>query len=340
MGSFATYLHPETCATSVERDSVQWVGQSLPHYDAVRSQLVGRLTNHPSLPVRKASISEFERVHSGSYVRKLLSLATGDPVPDPPRLSIECTGLEYALPGYQYSLGGLLEAVDRAKDGSLLAAYCFGLPGHHAYPDWGHGYCLLNPMAAAARYAQSKGMNNVLIIDWDHHHGDGTQTIFAGDHSVHCISVHSAVDLYMSMIGVQEAGTTVAARRAGHQNIPVLDQTYSADVSHELAVTGEYVHSGEELRAFGSALANVPWKPDIVFVLSGYDGHRLDCGSRVQEWDNQHFEELTRIICEYGEGVIPIVSVHGGGYQLPVTVDAAVAHVAVLAEYCETRLNH
>jgi len=59
--------------------------------------------------------------------------------------------------GYQYGLGGMLAAIDRMKAGVLDRAYCFFSGGHHAHADWGHGYCLLNPQAAAVRYAQERG---------------------------------------------------------------------------------------------------------------------------------------------------------------------------------------
>ena len=106
----------------------------------------------------------------------------------------------------------MYEAVRRMKASTLERAYCFSIGGHHAHPDWGHGYCILNPLAVTARYAQEQGFEKVLIIDWDHHHGDGTQAIFANDKTVYCISIHSAIDLYMSFQKVLRQGTTTAAQ--------------------------------------------------------------------------------------------------------------------------------
>jgi acetoin utilization deacetylase AcuC-like enzyme len=79
----------------------------------------------------------------------------------------------------------MFEAVEQMKRGNLERAFCFCLGGHHAHRDWGHGYCLLNPLAATARYAQELGLVRVLIVDWDIHHGDGTQAIFAHDDTVY-----------------------------------------------------------------------------------------------------------------------------------------------------------
>jgi acetoin utilization deacetylase AcuC-like enzyme len=124
-------------------------------------------------------------VHTPTYLDKLKRMAAGEEIAAAPRLSVECTGFEYCLPGYLYGLGGMLEAIDQMRSGALERAYCFSLGGHHAYADWGHGYCLLNPQAAAVRYAQKKGFEHVLVVDWDIHHGDRTQSIFAHDASVY-----------------------------------------------------------------------------------------------------------------------------------------------------------
>ena len=195
MPRFATYWHPHTCYTSRPSEQIRFVGHSFPHFSQVRHELETALTSYPSLPVRKADYQDYLQVHTKEYLDKLALMASGELVAELPRLSAECTVLEFCLPGYLYSLGGMLEAIDQMKSGMLERAYCFSLGGHHAYADWGHGYCLLNPSAAAVRYAQDKGFDQVLIIDWDIHHGDGTQSIFASDPSVYCISIHSALGI-------------------------------------------------------------------------------------------------------------------------------------------------
>jgi len=139
------------------------------------------------LPRRKADYSEYSKVHTAEYLEKLSQMAAGKNLDEYPNLSLECSGLEYCLPGYQYGLGSMMTAVDEMKMGKLERAYCFCLGGHHAHPNWGHGYCLLNPLAAAARYAQQNGFHKVLIVDWDIHHGDGTQEIFENDSSIYCL---------------------------------------------------------------------------------------------------------------------------------------------------------
>lgn len=157
MASFATYLHPHTCHTSKPTAQIQFVGHSQPHFERVRAALASKLAHLPSIPPQKATLQDYRPVHHQRYLDKLSRMAADELIRDPPRLSAECSGFEYCLPGYLYGLGGMLSAIDRMKKGSLERAYTFSLGGHHAYADWGYGYCLLNPQAAAARYAQRNG---------------------------------------------------------------------------------------------------------------------------------------------------------------------------------------
>ena len=157
MPKFATYLHPQTTYTSKPAHLVRFVGLSFPLSSQIRQDLEGGLSDYAALPVREAEYADYARVHDAQYLNKLKLMALEQPLDEPPKLSIECTGFEYCLPGYLYSLGGMLEAVDQMQAGDLERAYCFSLGGHHAYADRGHGYCLLNPQAAAVRYAQQRG---------------------------------------------------------------------------------------------------------------------------------------------------------------------------------------
>lgn len=334
MSSFAIYLHTQVVETSRPVDQIRFVGHSLPYFSLVRQELEKALSDYPALPVRRTEYGDYLRVHTQVYLEKIEQVANAEEVTDPPRLSIECTGLEYCLPGYFYSLGGMLEAIDRMRAGTLERAYCFSLPGHHAYADWGHGYCLLNPQAAAARYAQENVFSNVLIVDWDHHHGDGTQSIFANDSSVYCISIHSAADLYMASTRVLRDGTTTAAEKVGHCNIPLLSRSYSDQFPAQMNLDGKFYRASESLDAFREALDQIPWTPDLIFIFSGYDAHKDDCGAGISDWTNTDFEQLTRHVIDLAKrSSAPILSVHGGGYRLPVTLAAAISHVEVLASY-------
>jgi acetoin utilization deacetylase AcuC-like enzyme len=334
MTKFATYLHPHTCYTSQQRDRASFVGYSFPYFSKVRQNLAKILQNYPTLPIKKAQYSDYLRVHTEDYLKTLALMALNQPVNQLPKLSGECQNLEYCLPGYLYGLGGMLEAIDWMKKGSLERAYCFSLPGHHAYANSGHGYCLLNPLAAAARYAQTQGFDKILIIDWDIHHGDGTQSIFSNDKSVYCISIHSAVDIYMAKASDLKLGTTTVGDAIGHCNIPILIQSFPLEVLASEGLTGKFYHGEESFDIFSEALSKIPGKPDLILIFSGYDSHKDDCGENITNWTNSDLERLTKFVLDLAKKVsCPVLSSHGGGYNLSVTLSAAVSHVEVLANY-------
>jgi acetoin utilization deacetylase AcuC-like enzyme len=330
---FATYLHSETTLTSRPVDEIEFAGYSYPHFSRVRQELEKRLSGYPVLPVRRAEYSDYLTVHSETYLQKLIAMAAGQAV-EPPRLSIECKGLEFCLPGYLFGLGGLLQAIDAIKTGEIQRAYCFSLGGHHAYAERGHGYCILNPCAAAVRYAQRQGYRNVLIVDWDLHHGDGTQAIFANDPSVHCISIHSAADLYMALACGLRYGTTETGEALGHQNIPLLAKSLDDAFLAQVDWGGRFYRAEESLSVFAQALEKVPWRPDLILIFSGYDAHQEDQGRDVTDWTDEDFVSLTQQVLNLAHRAdCPVLSVHGGGYNLAVTVSAAGRHVETLVTY-------
>lgn len=338
MASFATYLHPQTCKTSKPSHLISFKGYSFPYYSKVRQELEKNLTGYPTLPLRKVKYSEYLRVHTREYLQQIILLAQEKPREkfnlSMPKLLGGCWGLEHCIPGYTYGLGGMFEAIDQMKRGVLERAYCFSLVGHHAHQDWGHGYCLLNPLAAAARYAQAQGFSKILIVDWDIHHGDGTQSIFSYDNSVYCISIHSAVDLYMTKASDLKCGTTEVAAKVGHCNIPLLSDRFKDDLPEKISLGGKFYRANESISTWKAALEQIPWMPDLILIFSGYDSHQYDCGARITNWTNQDFQVLTESVLNLAKKAsCPILSTHGGGYNLPATVSAAITHVQVLASY-------
>lgn len=334
----ATSFRPQAFLTSKPFQEISFTKYSFTYYNQVRQAIKQSFSDNTELPLRKARIGDYLRVHSQAYLHKIAQMALEKPLDkislSLPELSLECEGLEHCLPGYLYGLGSMMEAIDQMKEGHLERAYCFSMVGHHAHSNWGHGYCLLNPLAAAVRYAQTQGFSNVLILDWDIHHGDGTQEIFSHDETVYCISIHSAFDLYMAKASDLKAGTTTAAKEVGHCNIPVVSEGFPVEVFEEEGITGTFYLGKESLQVFRQALEEVPWSPDLIAIFSGYDSHKDDCGAQTTGWSNDDFCRLTQMALELARrSGCPVLSCHGGGYNLPVTVSAAIAHLHTLATY-------
>jgi acetoin utilization deacetylase AcuC-like enzyme/formylglycine-generating enzyme required for sulfatase activity len=214
--------------------------------------------------------------------------------------------------------GGVLAAVDAVVEGKVRNAFCaVRPPGHHATRNRAMGFCLLNNVAIAARYAQQKHkLAKVLIVDWDVHHGNGTQAAFDDDPTVFYFSIHQ----YPFYPGTGSADERGRAKALGTKlNVPL--PAGSGDREYKKAFE-------EKLRP--AALA---FKPDLVLISAGFDAHEHDLlgGMKVS---TQGFAELTRTVKQIAQECCGgrLVSVLEGGYNLDGLADCAEAHVRVLME--------
>lgn len=273
-------------------------------------------TLYPVKP-RRVTQQELELVHKPSYialVRQELAnvqgfreLSTGDTL-------VSAGSLEAA----EFAAGGVLNAVDAVMEGKVKNAFAaVRPPGHHATPTRGMGFCIFNNVALAARYVQKKyGIRRVLIVDWDYHHGNGTQETFYQDGSVFYFSTHH----YGAYPGTGSPAEMGAANGAGKiLNVPLPPGATDAQI--EDAFQTKLVPAA---RAF---------KPDFIFISAGFDGMRNDLLG-VFDITPAGFAALTRIVVDLAKELCQgrLVSVLEGGYRLDGLAESVLAHVQVLQQ--------
>ena len=264
---------------------------------------------------RPATDDEITLIHTRPYIETVqrdiaarrTELSTGDTTLSP-------RSLEVAL----MATGGVLNAVDAVISGNTRNAFCVVRPpGHHARPDQGMGFCIFNSIAVAARYAQRhSGLGKVMIVDWDVHHGNGTQDAFYEDGSVFFFSTHQ----WPWYPGTGPASETGDGPGKG----TTMNRPFPAGAGRR-EIFGAF---SEDLRRAADA-----FKPELVLISAGFDSRSGDpLGSFVLS-DND-FADLTRLMLEiagtHANG--RLVSVLEGGYNLKGLAAAATAHVKALVE--------
>jgi acetoin utilization deacetylase AcuC-like enzyme len=246
---------------------------------------------------RAATPDELALVHDAPYVDAIASTAGRDVILDPDTF-VSPRSYEVAC----RAAGGVLDLVDRVLAGDVDNGFAaVRPPGHHAETDRAMGFCLFNNIAVAAAYAVARhGLERVLIVDWDVHHGNGTQEIFWEDPRVLFVSLHQ-FPFYPGTGAVGEVGGGAGAGRT--VNIPLPggcgDDEYAAAFRRVVAPVA---------RAFA---------PQLVLVSAGFDAHVRDPlgGMRVSDagFDAMASTLLT-IAAESCRG--RLIAVLEGGYDL------------------------
>jgi len=265
-------------------------------------------------PIR-ARTEEIELVHSPSYNKWVEEMVNrGERFLDAGDTVVSAGSYEAAL----LAAGGVIAAVDAVMAGNISNCFCaVRPPGHHALYDRAMGFCLFNNVAIGARYLQkSYGIKRVLIVDWDVHHGNGTQDTFYRDPFVFYFSTHQ----YPHYPGSGSAGETGAGEGEGLTlNIP-MDSGAGDD---------------EYLRVFNEKLvpAMGEFQPEFVFVSAGFDGHMSDPLSSIN-LTGEGFGRLTAVVKGIADKYASsrLISVLEGGYDLDGLSDSVAEHILGLLE--------
>ncbi len=264
------------------------------------------------LPARDAGRDELEACHAPAYLDRARAeieggagcLGTGDTEVCPAswRVAVRAAGAAAA-------------AVEAVLAGRVVNAFCpVRPPGHHAGPVRGQGFCILNNVAVAARRALALGIRRVAIVDWDAHHGNGTQDIFYEDPAVLYVSLHRWPH-YPGTGRAVERGA--GAGRGTTINCPLAVGSTGRDALEALRV-----HGLPALRAFA---------PELILVSAGFDSRAGDFLGGLMLHDGD-YAEMTRLLDEAAAGLGHgrLVSVLEGGYALDGLRRAVAAHVGAL----------
>lgn len=265
------------------------------------------------LPARRAELSEVTLCHEPSYVEGVLKLiASGETELAGGDVSVGEESGEVAL----HAVGGVVDTVDAVLTGRVENAFCaVRPPGHHARPAAAMGFCLFNNVAIAARYAQKQhGLDHVAIVDWDVHHGNGTQEIFYSDGSVLFFSTHQ----WPWYPGTGHSSETGEGKGAGLTiNCPL-----PAGSGRE-----------EILGAFRGKLlpALEDFHPELLLISAGFDSRAGDPLGQFLLTDGD-FANLTDMLMDFSSRACKgrVISVLEGGYNLAGLGKAVASHVSRL----------
>ena len=263
---------------------------------------------------RPVSRERLERVHEPGQIDRITALARGGGGWLDPDTAVSPASPTVAM----LAAGAACDAVDRVLAGEANTALCLVRPpGHHALSERAMGFCLFNHIAVAACVAlEEHHLERVLIVDWDIHHGNGTQDTFYADGRVGYFSIHRW-PFYPGTGSAEETGTGDGLGTT--RNLPVLQGT-SRETYLEMF--------RRELDDFAMRI-----RPQLLLISAGFDAHRADpLGSFALETED--FAELTQDVMDVAAAYAGsrVVSILEGGYNPPVLAECVETHLRELSK--------
>lgn len=239
----------------------------------------------------KAAFDVIGYVHEERYIERIRSFRPG-------YFDADTYIAEGTLDAALYAAGAVVRAVDSCRDGVVERVFCaVRPPGHHAESDRAMGFCIFNNAAVGARYAQKAGFEKIFIIDFDVHHGNGTEQIFYGDDMVFYFSTHQSHH-YPGTGSERDTGT---GKGEGYTfNIPM---PQGADDEEYGVAYNETLH--ELVRSFD---------PDLIIVSAGYDIHINDPLAGINVTGDGIRSIVRGILGAKRE--VPVIFTLEGGYNL------------------------
>ena len=258
----------------------------------------------------EAAVADLERLHPAAHVARLLAASPDSGLN---QLDADTVLSPGSVRAARLAAGAVIDAVRAVARGETARAFAaVRPPGHHAEPDVSMGFCLFSNVAVAARVAQSEGMARIAVIDFDVHHGNGTQAAFQDDDSLFLGSIHQ-MPLYPGTGAASETGV------GNIVNAPV--------PPHAAREAWRATFSGRLMPALES------FRPDLILISAGFDAHRRDPLAH-QSLEAEDFAWATRAVLEVARSCCAgkVVSSLEGGYDLEGLGRSAVAHVQALGE--------